>query len=48
MKITEGQKILLEGVLIKTIEDLDMQDSLEFGTDLNHILTEVKKIKVLK
>lgn len=45
MKINREQKDLLISVLEKTLKKLDIADSMEFGTDLRHLLNETNKLK---
>ena len=48
MNINQEQKDLLIEVLEKTINDLDMGESMEFGEDINHLKEEAEKIEVKK
>ena len=46
MKLTTQQKELLISVLENIIEKLSMDDSMEYGEDLNIILENVNKLEV--
>jgi len=48
MKINKEQKDILISIVEKTIDDMDMDESMEFGEDIRIILEEVKKLEVEK
>jgi len=45
MKINKEQKDLLIGILEKTLKNLNMSESMEYGDDLNILLYKADKIK---
>ena len=46
MKINQEQKDLLIGVLQNAIDNLNMDESMEFGGDLQTLLIQAKEIQV--
>jgi len=46
MKLTTEQKDLLIGILEDTISNLDIAESMEFGSDINTLLLFAKNIEV--